>query len=263
MQDLKILALQSDLVWEDPNANREQFAKNISSYFNDHDLIILPETFTTGFPVDPQLHAETENEDTIVWLKVLAKNYNCVITGSILLSRDNSFSNTLVWMEPTGNYSFYDKRHVFSMGGEHKRIKPGDYKLVTKLKGWKIRPMICYDLRFPVWSKNTYNDGFEYDVAIYVANWPAVRSYPWKTLLLARAIENQSYVIGVNRVGYDGPGNHYSGDSLIIDPKGKIISQGNESEEVALSATLSMEGLKQFRSNFNVGPDWDEFEIQN
>lgn len=262
MQDLKVLALQSDLEWENPAANRKQFEKKIESNFKDHDLIILPETFTTGFPVDPQLHAETENGHTIEWLKTISARYKSVITGSILLSNGDSFSNTLIWMEPNGNYHKYNKRHVFSMGGEHERIKPGNSYIITELKGWKIRPMICYDLRFPVWSKNRYNNGFEYDIAIYVANWPAVRSYPWKTLLLARSLENQAYIIGVNRIGVDAPGNNYSGDSMIVDPKGKIIAQGEEGKEMSLSATLSYEDIIKFREKFNVGVDWDDFEIK-
>lgn len=262
MQDLKVLAIQANLFWEDPEANRKAFEKIIDQEFNGHDIIILPETFTTGFPVDPNYHSESIDGTTINWMKEISSRYNCVITGSVLLSKENHYSNTLIWMTPDGSFQTYDKRHVFSMGGEHEKIKPGSEKLIVKYKGWNIRLMICYDLRFPVWSKNTYDEGFEYDLALYVANWPAVRSYPWKTLLLARSIENQAYMIGVNRVGNDGPGNRYSGDSMIVSPKGEIISQGREGEEDTLSATLSYSELVRFRNKFNVGLDWDRFTIE-
>ena len=150
------------------------------------------------------------------------------------------------------------------MGGEHEKISAGTKKLNVNLMGWTIRPMICYDLRFPVWTKNHFDEknGFEYDLAIYIANWPAVRSYPWKTLLLARSIENQAYTIGLNRVGIDGPGNKYSGDSMIVDPKGMILEQGIEGQEQALSITLSHNDLEEFRNSFNVGLDWDSFTIE-
>ncbi len=263
MQDLKILALQTTLIWEDPLENRIRLQKKISDSFDDHDLIILPETFTTGFPVDPHNHSESIDGETFSWMLGLASKLNCVITGSLLLARDNYYANTLIWMQPDGTWQAYEKRHVFTMGGEHEKISPGNQKLVVELKCWKIRPMICYDLRFPVWSKNIYNDGFEYDLAIYVANWPAVRSYPWKTLLHARAIENQSYVIGVNRVGKDGPGNSYSGDSMVVDPLGKVILSGKEGEDMPLSATLSYDKLVSFRKSFNVGLDWDRFSIES
>ncbi len=261
MQDLKILALQANLFWEDPERNRTEFEIKIDNDFNDHDLIILPETFTTGFPVDPHTFSETISGPTVGWMKKIANSYNTVITGTVLIQSDQQYSNTLIWMKPDGEFETYGKRHVFSMGGEHEKITPGDDKLIIEYKGWKIRPMICYDLRFPVWSKNTYDEGFEYDLAIYVANWPAVRSYPWKTLLLARAIENQSYVIGVNRVGKDGNGNLYSGDTLVVNGKGNLIYQGNESVEEAITVALSHEDLSILRENFNVGPDWDKFTI--
>lgn len=263
MQDLKILALQADLIWEDPEKNRLAFSNRIEKSFDSHNLIILPETFTTGFPVDPHQYSESIDGNTVDWMRFIASKYNAVITGTILIKTVDSYANTLIWMRPDGVMDKYEKRHVFSMGGEHEKISSGQQKPVLELLGWKIRPMICYDLRFPVWSKNTFQEGeFEYDLAIYVANWPAVRSYPWKTLLLARAIENQSFVIGVNRVGNDGPGNYYSGDSMIVDPKGNILSQGKEGVDESLSTTMDYNELIRFRKNFNVGPDWDKFTIQ-
>ena len=264
MQNLKLLALQSDLFWENPEQNLLQFTNQIKNNFDKHNIIILPETFTTGFPIDPHYFAENIDGETVSWMRNIATSYDTHITGSLLIKTGNSYANTLIWMMPDGQFKSYKKRHVFSMGGEHERITPGAKKLIINVEGWKICPMICYDLRFPVWSKNTYNidNGFEYDIAIYVANWPAVRSYPWKTLLLARAIENQSYVIGLNRVGTDGPGNKYSGDSMIIDAKGTILKQGNPDENEALSVTLSYESLTNFRNKFNVGMDWDEFVLK-
>ncbi|MFK5856399.1 MAG: nitrilase-related carbon-nitrogen hydrolase, partial [Bacteroidota bacterium] len=242
----------------------DDFEKQIEDNFNSHHLIILPETFTTGFPVDPNNFAEEITGKSVSWMKQMATKYNTVITGSLLIKTGNEYANTLVWMLPDGSFSTYNKRHVFSMGGEHERITAGTKKLIVNFMGWKIRLMICYDLRFPVWSKNLYDkdDGFEYDIAIYVANWPAVRSYPWKTLLLARSMENQAFIIGLNRVGVDGPGNKYSGDSMIIDAKGKILAQGVEGKNDALSVTLSHQEITDFRKKFNVGNDWDNFVIE-
>lgn len=263
MQDLKIAYLQSDLVWENPILNRELFEKKIRELTDSHDLIVLPETFTTGFPVDPMLFAETINGETIKWMRKIAKETGAVITGSFLLKDNGSFFNTLIWMTPDGVFERYDKRHVFSMGGEDKKIAKGSKKIIVELKGWRICPMICYDLRFPVWSKNRLDSSgrFEYDLAIYVANWPSQRSYPWEALLLARAIENQAYVLGVNRVGDDGVGNYYSGNSKMIDAKGNVISQIETGKNESASVIISKEKLATFRAKFNVGLDWDNFEI--
>lgn len=263
MQDLKILALQSDIVWQSPEKNRQEFEKKIIKDFDTHDLVILPETFTTGFPVDPIDYSEDIDGPTMLWLKKLSTSLNTVICGSFLLNDNGNYSNTLIWHRPDGTFERYDKRHVFSMGGEHEKITAGKTQLIVELNGWKIKPMICYDLRFPVWSKNTYTEegGFEYDLAIYIANWPAVRDYPWKQLLFARAIENIACVVGLNRIGEDGPGNKYVGTSMIIDAKGQILDNGFEAMEKALSVILSASDLISFRKKFNVGLDWDDFAI--
>lgn len=265
MQNLKILGLQTELVWETPAKNRELLEVKITNHSTGHDLVILPETFTTGFPVDPEKFAEPEDGKTMQWMANIASKTEAVITGSILIGSNGKYSNTLVWMRPDQTYELYKKRHVFRMGGEHEKIQPGDHQLYVELKGWKIKPMICYDLRFPVWSKNRQDkDGnYEYDFAFYVANWPEVRIYPWNTLLLARAIENQAFVAGINRVGYDAKGIYYSGNSAVIDPKGKLIANGDEGKERALSITLSAKELKSFREQFNVGLDWDNFQIKH
>ncbi len=264
MQDLKILCLQSDIVSNDAEKNRELFEIKIRNHAESHDLIILPETFTTSFHVEPKGSSETQNGKSITWMQQMAAKSGAVITGSLFIERDGKYYNSLIWMRPDGSFESYDKRHVFSMGGENKRICKGAKKLIVELKGWKIAPMICYDLRFPVWSKNTLTDEgtYAYDLAVYVANWPSVRNYPWEMLLISRAIENLAYVAGVNRVGYDAQGTLYSGDSMIIDPKGKVIEKADESKERSLSAVLSFNDLKSFREKFNVGMDWDKFEIQ-
>lgn len=262
MQDLKVLLLQADLIWENPDANREAFAKRIEENFDGHHLILLPETFTTGFPVNPLTHGETILGPTLNWMKSMASKTGAVLAGTLLLENEFGYANTLVWMAPDGDYRLYEKRHVFSMGGEDKQIKAGTQQVVVELNGWKIRPMICYDLRFPVWSKNRYElNEFEYDLAIYLANWPAVRSYPWRQLLIARAIENQAVVIGVNRIGSDNLGFDYDGSSMVIDAKGQVLTEGVPYQETAISVKLSGEELMRFREKFNVGRDWDDFEF--
>lgn len=263
MQDLKILCLQSDLVWDDPARNKELFEIKIKNHADGHDLIILPETFTTAFPDFPSFSSEPINGESMQWMAEMAEKTSAVITGSLLISDKGKHTNTLVWMPPSGNYLTYNKRHVFSMAGENKVIEHGTEQLVVELNGWRIKPMICYDLRFPVWSKNRLheNNQYEYDLAIYIANWPAVRSYPWTQLLIARAIENLAYVVGVNRIGYDKTGKLYSGNSMVIDPKGKLISDAGEGKERALTEVLSYAQLVEFREKFNVGLDWDKFTI--
>lgn len=263
MQDLKISWLQTELFWENPKANREKLESQIRSLDEDCDLIVLPETFTTGFPVDPKQFAEPIDGESTEWMRQMAQQTGAVIVGSLLIESSGNFSNSLIWMRPDGRFERYDKRHLFSMGGEHKRIRAGAKQLTVELKSWKIRPMVCYDLRFPVWSKNRLlkNGEYEYDLGIYVANWPAVRSYPWKQLLIARAIENMAYVLGVNRVGYDGPGNYYSGNSMLIDYKGQLSSLADEGKEDVFTQVLSLKQLNDFRKKFNVGLDWDEFSL--
>lgn len=262
MQDLKITIIQSEIAWENPEKNINHFNKKIDEIDSDTDLIILPEVFNTGFPVDPNNFAETLNGKTVNRLRQKAAEKNCVITGSLLIEENKKFYNCLIWMQANGSFKTYKKRHVFQLGDESDLISPGKEKLIVELKGWKICPMICFDLRFPVWSKNQYiNNKFEYDLLIYVANWPAQRSYTWKQLLISRAIENLSYVAGVNRVGTDGQGNNYSGNSAVIDPKGKIISNIIPGKEQTETIKLSYKNLESFRNDFNVGYDWDDFKI--
>jgi predicted amidohydrolase len=263
MQDLKILALQTDIVWNDPAKNRELLEIKILNHIENHDLILLPETFTTGFPDFPSFKSETIEGKSVKWMAAMAKQINAVIAGTIIIDDNDQVYNCMIWMRPDGNFETYDKRHVFSMAGEHEKITPGHRQEIFEIKGWRVKPLICYDLRFPVWSKNRLDDQekYEYDLAIYLANWPALRSYPWRQLLIARAIENLSYVIGLNRVGHDPKGNFYDGNSMVVDPKGKIIEEYSRGKERAVTANLSRKALVDFRQKFNVGSDWDDFAI--
>ena len=262
MQNLKIALIQSDILWEDIQGNLTQFDTLLKKIEEKVDLILLPEVFNTAFPVDPEKFAETTDGPTMKWMKEQSSRLKSIIAGSILLEKPDGYYNTFIAMKPDGTFGQYSKRHVFHLGDEADTINSGHERLIIKLNSWKIRPLICYDLRFPVWSKNTYNnEKFEYDLLVYVANWPSSRSYPWKQLLIARAIENQAYVIGINRIGKDGAGNKYSGDSMLIDPKGEIILSLNPNLEEIAIIELSLSGLNELRKKFNVGPDWDKFTI--
>lgn len=263
MQDLTVTLIQSGIVSEDPAANRTHFAQKIDAVKNATDLIILPELFTTGFPVDPHKHAEEIDGDSMQFLLQKAAEKNCAMACSMILKHEQNFTNEFLWVNPDGTFETYSKRHVFHLGEESEFITPGRNKLILQYKDWRISPMVCYDLRFPVWSKNKYRDGrFDYDLLIYVANWPEVRSRPWKQLLVARAIENQSYVIGLNRIGTDKNGDNYSGDSMVIDPEGNLLLQGEENKECTKTLSLSASAMNEYRKQFNVGPDWDDFEIR-
>lgn len=263
MQDLKITLLQTTIYTDDPDANRKHFREKLEQITGETDLIILPEMFTTGFPADPAKYAENFSGPTLQWMKEIAAEKNAVVTGSIIIEKEGQYFNSLIWMQPGGSYSTYNKRHIFYLGKESTSIAPGKEKLITELNNWKISPMICYDLRFPVWSKNIFNNGkYDYDLLVYVANWPAARSYPWKQLLIARAMENQSYVIGVNRIGKDKNSIPHSGDSMIIDPEGEVLLQAKAAEECLVQRTLSWQKLLDYRKKFNVAANWDKFHIE-
>lgn len=260
MKDLlSVTVIQPDIHWEEKAENLKMFDKLIGGLNEPTDLIILPEMFTTGFTIKPAGVSEGMNGDTVKWMKSKAAQYNSVITGSIVIQDIKKFYNRLIWIEPDGSCSYYDKRHLFRMGEETTEYSAGNKKLITKYKGWRFRPLICYDLRFPVWSRNQ-ND---YDMLIYVANWPQARRQVWKNLLIARALENQVYVAGVNRVGIDGRKIKYSGDSLIIDPKGNIISELKVFNESTQTVSLSISDLNTFRKKFPVYLDADDFQINN
>lgn len=262
MNNLTVTIIQPDLAWSDKQRNFSKFEAFLSGLKTNPDLVILPETFNTGFVDDPRTIAEEADGFTLQWMKKTAAHCGCVLTGSYFVKAGNSCYNRLVWMRPDGSFEYYDKRHLFRHGDEHLHVTQGRQRLVVELKGWKIMPLICYDLRFPVWSKNRYiGQTYEYDLLFYVTNWPGKRSYAYKQLLIARAIENQAYVIGVNRVGADGKGTLHQGDSAVIDYKGKHLIEIPPDVEAVETVELSYEKLAEFREGFTVAPDWDEFSI--
>ncbi len=256
--DLKITIIQTQLHWENKEKNLEMFSKKLASITEATDVIVLPEMFSTGFSMSPEKFAEPMSGSTMAWIKTKAKEKNCVITGSFIAEENGNYLNRLVWMNADGTFKIYDKRHLFRMGDEHNHYSFGKNKLVVELKGWKICPLVCYDLRFPVWSRNINS---EYDVLIYTANWPERRNHHWKTLLLARAIENQSYVVGLNRIGDDGNAISHSGDSVVIDPRGMIISKTKANEESIETVTLNYSELVEYRKVFPAALDADSFKI--
>lgn len=264
MQDLKITIIQSDLHWEDPDANLSMFEEKIWRISGSTDVIVLPEMFTTGFTMAASKHAEHMNMRTFKWMKQMADQTGALILGSYIVKVHDRYYNRLLWMEPGGNFKTYDKRHLFRMANEHKTFSAGESLLISTWKGWKICPLVCYDLRFPVWSRNRYDkvaDKLSYDVAVYVANWPTARIEAWDTLLRARAIENLSYVVGVNRIGQDGSGVEHNGHSSIISPKGEPIFT-NEGAETIHTVELSTNALEAFRDRFPSHFDADDFTIE-
>lgn len=262
MQDLKVSLVQSDLAWESPEQNLKNFEKKLQQIVDPTDLIVLPEMFPTGFTMNVEKCSEDTDGISVAWLRKMANLKKSVITGSILIKEGGNYYNRMFWMRSNGTFEKYDKRHLFSMSNEHLQMTSGKKQTIVELNGWKINLQICYDLRFPVWSKNKYDNGAPaYDVLIYVANWPEVRSHAYKSLLLARAIENQAYVMWVNRVGEDGNKIKHSGDTMVVDAYGKIIQQAQPFQEESLFATLSYSKLTDFRSKFKVGLDWDKFSI--
>lgn len=278
MKDLTITTIQTLLHWEDKQANIEMFDRHIASIKTTTDLIVLPEMFTTGFTMNASMFAEDMEGDTVMWMKQKAKEKNAVICGSFIAEGNKNFYNRFLWMRPDGTYEYYDKRHLFRMADENNYYSEGDKKIIVELNGWKICPLVCYDLRFPVWSRNRLKSStlkaplparqvessevlYEYDVLIYVANWPEKRNNAWKTLLQARAIENQSYVIGVNRVGADGKEINYSGDSAVYNSKGEQISTTKANEVRTETVQISYSELTEFRKAFPVFLDADDFTI--
>lgn len=263
MLDLKIALVQANLEWKDKRANFLKFEEFLQSQKEKPDIIILPEMFATGFVTEPADMAEDMSGETVSWLVAQAKTYNCAITGSVIIKENNDYYNRLVWVQHTGEIFTYDKRHLFTYGNEHAQYKAGSERLIVDVLGWKVCPLICYDLRFPVWSKNTFADGvYGYDLLLYIANWPTARSFAFRQLLVARAIENQCYVAGVNRVGIDGNGVYHQGDSCVLDFKGNHLAEMKPDTEGIAYVNLNYEQLKQARDGFPVGADWDIYKIQ-
>ncbi len=261
--DLSITLIQPDLYWQDKKNNLRKFEDFFEKLNHKTDLIVLPEMFNTGFVIEPRSIAESMSGPTMEWMETQSAKLNAVVTGSLVIEENGQYYNRLIWMEPTGRYSTYDKRHLFHPGNEHEQFAAGTKKLIVDLLGWKICPLVCYDLRFPVWSKNTYeNATYEYDILLYIANWPAARSYAYRQLLVARAIENQCYVVAVNRVGIDGKGTNHQGDSAVIDFKGKHLIEIAPDTEDMETLNINFKLLEDFRKGFTVGMDWDKFEIR-
>jgi predicted amidohydrolase len=264
MQDLKITLIQSNLVWENTDINLQGFDDKLDSLKLKTDLIVLPEMFNTGFTMNVDKCAETMDGKAMQWLKQKAQALQSVIAGSLLIKEKNMYFNRLIWMKPDGSYEYYNKRHLFRMVNEHHTISQGKERKIVTLKNWKINLQVCYDLRFPVWSKNNYADEkHEYDVLLYVANWPEIRNHAYKILIPARAIENQAYVVWVNRVGEDGNKIMHAGESMVVNPKGIKVINANAHHEEILHTTLSAKELIYFRQKFQIGLDWDQFSINN
>lgn len=259
MEDqLKITVIQSDLTWENAPENRKNFELKINGIKSHTDIIVLPEMFTTGFAMRPEHLAETMDGKSVRWMEKTAKAKNSAICGSIIIKEDEQYYNRFLFVTPSGEVHQYNKRHLFSLAGEHEHYQNDNKQVIIKYKGWRIRPLICYDLRFPVWSRNTSN----YDLLLYVANWPKLRITAWNTLLKARAIENMSYVIGVNRVGTDANGHAYNGNSIVLDELGNEITPLAENNEIVITTALSKEQLLASRNKFNFLNDQDAFEIK-
>ncbi|MCB0769488.1 MAG: amidohydrolase [Flavobacteriales bacterium] len=245
------------LHWEDAKANRAMFAEKLKDQQGGTDLIVLPEMFTTGFSMNTSL-AETMDGQTVKWMQEQAAVLDAAIYGSVIISAEGRVFNRGLFVTPEGTVVYYDKRHLFRFAKETDHFDPGSDRIVVEWRDWKVLLQICFDLRFPVFSRNRG----DYDAALYVANWPETRSYPWSQLLIARAIENQCYVVGVNRVGMDGKGIHYSGDSVAIDPKGQVMGACTPAHECISHATFDAAALVDFRAKFPVGTEADDFELK-
>jgi predicted amidohydrolase len=256
--ELKVALIQSNLVWENPEQNRINFTNKISAILESIDLIVLPELFTSGFTMNPTTVAETMTGNTVSWMQKLANLKKSAITGSIVIEENDHYYNRLLFIFPSGKIDYYDKKHTFTLAGEHKAYQAGSNLITVSYLGWKIYPLVCYDLRFPVWSRNT-ND---YDLLLYVANWPKVRIAAWDTLLKARAIENMSYCIGVNRVGLDANGFEYSGNSRAYDVLGKRMDSIPTNKETTEIVTLKKEHISKYREKLGFLNDRDLFTLK-
>ncbi len=258
MQNLKIAILQADLVWQNLAENLKNFSEKIHQIIKQVDLIILPEMFTTGFSMQPQKIGDTMHGETVAWMRKTAFEKNAAIAGSVIIYENNNFYNRFLFVHPSGEINFYDKRHLFTLAGEDKVYESGNKKLIVNYMGWKICPLVCYDLRFPVWARNVE----DYDLLIYVANWPKIRIAAWDTLLKARAIENMCYTIGVNRVGVDANNYEYNGHSAAFNCLGEQVAETTENEEETVVFTLDKNHISEIRNKLGFLNDRDSFEIE-
>jgi omega-amidase len=262
MSELKFTLVQTALHWENKEANLQMLEEKIRSIKDPTHIVVLPEMFSTGFSMKPEELAEKMEGTAVQWMRKMAMEKKIILTGSLIIEENGEYFNRLVWMLPNGQYGYYDKRHLFAFAEEDQHYTGGTERSVASVNGWKINLMVCYDLRFPVWARQQFNEdgSFEYDVLVYVANWPERRNTAWKTLLQARAIENQCYVIGVNRVGKDGNDIYHSGDSMVIDPLGEILYHKAHDEEV-VTVSLDKDHLNTVREKFQFWRDADQFSI--
>lgn len=261
MEDIRVSLVQGDTRWHDPAGNRDYYAGLLAPLAGRTDLVLLPETFTSGFSNEALASAETMDGPTVAWLREQAARLGAVVSGSVQLREGGGVFNRMLWATPEGGLRWYDKRHLFRMAREHERYAAGKDAITVELKGWRIRPLVCYDLRFPVFIRNRFEGGrFDYDLLLFVANWPAARRHAWRTLLRARAIENLAYVAGVNRVGTDGNGIAYSGDSAALDFLGMELAELDDTAQVR-TVTLSADALAAHRERFPAQLDADRFTL--
>ena len=256
-ETLSIMGIQADLAWENPIENIQNFETKINEFDKAVDIIVLPEMFTSGFTMQPNHVAESMNGTTVLWMQNIAKEKQLAITGSLVIKENGNYYNRLLFVHPSGKIDYYDKRHSFTLAGEHKAYNSGNKKIIIDYKGWKICPLICYDLRFPVWARNTES----YDLLIYMANWPITRIKAWETLLKARAIENMCYTIGVNRIGIDANDYKYSGNSIIVDFLGEEISNLQPNKYGFIYFTLIKKEQNKVRNKLGFLNDRDTFKI--
>ena len=256
MQDLTVTLIQTSLDWQDPDANRTRFDSLIAGINEPTDLIVLPEMFTTGFTMNSSRHAEHMDGDTVTWMQRVARNYSTTLCGSLIIEENGQFFNRLIWMPPEGPIGWYDKRHLFRMADEQKHFTPGGQRSIFQLCGWRICPLVCYDIRFPVYSRSVDT----IDLLIYVANWPQSRRSAWRTLLPARGVENLCYALGVNRIGNDGNERAYAGDSMVTDYLGHLIADCDNNERI-VTTRLDGTALQRYRKKFPAHLDADRFHI--
>ncbi|HDZ41938.1 MAG TPA: amidohydrolase [Bacteroidetes bacterium] len=257
---MKISWLQADIVWEDKEANFSKYESRLTSLKGQTDVVVLPEMFNTGFSMDSENLAENMKGQTMKWMSEITSDTGFGMIGSFIAAENGRYFNRLVFMKPDGSYSAYDKGHLFRMEKENMFFTKGEKTVIDTYMGWNFSLQICYDLRFPVWSRNINN---AYDILVYVANWPAARRKVWNTLLMARAIENQCFVLGVNRTGKDGNGIDYCGDSALIDPRGNIVVKSKLNTEELITSEIFIDDMKAFRAKFPVWLDADSFELRS
>ena len=258
MSSLRVSIVQADLAWHDAAANRQHFSTQLNGLAGKTDLVVLPEMFTTGFSMDAPALAEVMDGPSVVWLREQASRLQAAICGSLIIKADEDYVNRFLFVEPDGSLQSYDKRHLFRLAGEHQHYAAGNERLIIDYRSFRLCPQVCYDLRFPVWSRNRG----DYDLLLYVANWPSPRHFAWETLIRARAIENLSFVAAVNRSGQDGNGHAYSGGSAVVDYLGATLADLGDQEGVA-TVTLSLDDLKKFRERFAFHLDADSFELRD